>query len=215
MVEMLFCTSLICFVGSGDEANMSPRQLRMFNTKTNKNICELNMVTTVLNVKLNMERVICVLEKSIHIFHTKTMNLLHTIDTIFNPTGICTLSSQPTNSYMCYPASDEKGDIFVYDAINLRVVTYICAHNTPIRCCSLNSGGTLLATCSNKGTVIRVFSIPDGKKLFSFRRGSYPAKVNTINFNKKSDLLVVSSSDSKTVHVFSMRESVNTTRLSR
>jgi autophagy-related protein 18 len=205
---MLFCTSLICLVGAGEQPTLSPRRLRIYNTKTEKYICELNFLSTVLNVRLNLARLICVLENKIHIFDLKNMKVLHTIDTVFNPTGICALSSHPSNAFMCYPASDEKGEIFVYDALNLQVVSCIRAHNTPIRCCNFNAAGTMLATCSNQGTVIRVFSIPQGKKLYTFRRGTYPAKVNTINFNRKSDLLVVSSSDSTTVHVFSMRESV-------
>lgn len=209
LVEMLFCTSLICLVGAGDQPTFSPRRLRIYNTKTSEYICELNFLSTVLNLRLSLARLICVLEHKIHIFDLKTMKILHTIDTIFNPAGICAMSTNETNAFMCYPASEEKGEIFVYDAIHLQVVSCIRAHNTPIRCCSFNAAGTMLATCSNQGTVIRVFSIPDGKKLYTFRRGTYPAKVNTINFNRRSDMIVVSSSDSSTVHVFSMRESDN------
>jgi len=33
IVEMLFCTSLVSQVGSGDQPNLSPRRLQLFNTK--------------------------------------------------------------------------------------------------------------------------------------------------------------------------------------
>jgi autophagy-related protein 18 len=40
----------------------------------------------------------------------------------------------------------------------------------------------MIATASNKGTVIRVFPILDDKKFYQFRRGTYPAAVYCIGF---------------------------------
>lgn len=51
--------------------------------------------------------------------------------------------------------------------------------------------------------MIRVFSIPDGNKLYQFRRGSYPAKIYSMSFNLVSSLLCVSS-DTETVHIFKL-----------
>jgi autophagy-related protein 18 len=80
----------------------------------------------------------------------------------------------------------------------------IRAHDSPVRIMAFNPEGTMLATTSDKGTVIRVFSLPTGKKLFTFRRGSYPAMVNSLSFNSTSSLLCLSSSDSSTIHVFAL-----------
>ena len=224
-MEMLYHTSLIAFVGAGEHPTFSPRRLRIFNTKTEKYICELNFLSTVLNVKLSYSHLIAVLENKIHIFDTKSMKILHTLDTLANPRGICALASNANadrhanqaagvvtqaQTIMAYPASEEVGELFIYDCTNLMNQTIIRAHNTPIRHAAFNTQGTLLATCSHTGTVIRVFAIPSGKKLFTFRRGTYPAKINTIAWNRKGDMIVVSSDDSSTVHVFSMRESVGT-----
>ena len=60
-----------------------------------------------------------------------------------------------------------------------------------------------MATSSEKGTVIRIFSIPDGKKLFQFRRGSMPARIYSMSFNAASTLLCVSSA-TETVHIFKL-----------
>jgi autophagy-related protein 18 len=60
-----------------------------------------------------------------------------------------------------------------------------------------------LASSSEKGTVIRVFSLPDGEKQYEFRRGSYSAKIYSISFNMKSSLMAVSS-DTETVHIFKL-----------
>lgn len=75
------------------------------------------------------------------------------------------------------------------------------AHKSPLSAVSLNSDGTLLATASDKGTIIRVFSVPNAQKLYQFRRGTYPARIYSMSFNLVSSLLCVSSA-TETVHIF-------------
>ena len=91
----------------------------------------------------------------------------------------------------------------IFDLLTLSVTNIIQAHKTPISALSLNQTGTLLATSSDKGTVIRVFSVPSAKKLWQFRRGSYPARIYSLNFNSVSTLLTCSS-DTETVHIFKL-----------
>ena len=91
----------------------------------------------------------------------------------------------------------------MFDTISLSALNVIQAHKTPIACLSLNANGTMLATASDKGTVVRVFSVPDAKKLWQFRRGSSNARIWSINFNLSSSLLSVSS-DSSTIHIYKL-----------
>ena len=94
----------------------------------------------------------------------------------------------------------------IFDLLTLSVTNIIQAHKTPISALSLNQNGTLLATSSDKGTVIRVFSVPSAKKLWQFRRGSYPARIYSLSFNSMSTLLCCSS-DTETVHIFKLLSS--------
>jgi len=59
----------------------------------------------------------------------------------------------------------------------------------------------LLATASDKGTIIRLFGIPNAKKLGQFRRGSKEARICSLSFNAVSSLLCCSS-ETETVHIF-------------
>ena len=45
----------------------------------------------------------------------------------------------------------------------------IPAHESPLAALTFNPSGTRLATASEKGTVIRVFSVEDGSRLVEFR----------------------------------------------
>jgi autophagy-related protein 18 len=68
---------------------------------------------------------------------------------------------------------------------------------------TFNHNGTMLATASDKGTVIRIFSVPDSKRLYQLRRGSTQAKIFYISFNMQSNMVVVSS-DNSTIHIFKL-----------
>lgn len=68
---------------------------------------------------------------------------------------------------------------------------------------ALNNEGTILATASDKGTIVRVFSVPDAHKLYQFRRGSMPSRIYSMSFNVTSTLLCVSSA-TETIHIFKL-----------
>ncbi len=89
----------------------------------------------------------------------------------------------------------------IFDTAKMEAVNVVEAHQSPLSCITLNNEGTLLATASEKGTIIRVFSVPEAQKLFQFRRGSIPSRIYSMSFNATSTLLCVSSS-TETVHIF-------------
>jgi autophagy-related protein 18 len=91
--------------------------------------------------------------------------------------------------------------VLLFDALKLEAVNVVEAHKSPLSSVGLNSDGTLLATASDKGTIIRVFSVPGAQKLYQFRRGTYPSRIFSMSFNLVSSLLCVSSA-TETVHIF-------------
>ncbi|KAG1711693.1 hypothetical protein DVH05_008939 [Phytophthora capsici] len=199
---MLYCTSLVALVGAGDQPAFSPRRLRVWNTKTGAAICDLNFVTAVLAVRMNRQRLIAVLERKIYIFDISTMKILETLDTSPNPKALCVLSPHD-NGHLAFPSGASPGEIVLYDANNLSVLNAFQAHRTAPVAMAFNPQGTLLATASESGTLIRVFAVPSGKKVAAFRRGSYGAQVYCLAFNENSTILC-SSSDTGTIHFFSL-----------
>ncbi|KAF9586696.1 autophagy protein [Lunasporangiospora selenospora] len=220
IVEMLFCTSLVAIVGAGDHPSSSPRRLQITNTKRQSTICELTFPTTILSVKLNRKRLIVVLEDQIYVYDISNMKLLHTIETSPNPNAICALSPSSENCYLAYPSPTPSptspfsnngrddshgpsGDVLIFDAVNLQAVNVVQAHKTSVSNIAINSDGTMLATASDRGTVIRIWSIPNAQRLFQFRRGTQAARIYSLSFNPVSTLLCVSS-DTDTVHIFKL-----------
>uniref|UniRef100_A0A8D0FKI0 WD repeat domain, phosphoinositide interacting 2 n=1 Tax=Strix occidentalis caurina TaxID=311401 RepID=A0A8D0FKI0_STROC len=167
IVERLFSSSLVAIVSL-----KAPRKLKVCHFKKGTEICNYSYSNTILAVKLNRQRLIVCLEESLYIHNIRDMKVLHTIrETPPNPAGLCALSINNDNCYLAYPGSATIGEVQVFDTINLRAANMIPAHDSPLAALAFDSSGTKLATASEKGTVIRVFSIPEGQKLFEFRRG--------------------------------------------
>ncbi|KAI1007283.1 Autophagy-related protein 18 [Podosphaera aphanis] len=216
LIEMLFSTSLVALI-------LSPRHLVIQNTKRSSVICELTFPSAVLAVRLNRKRLAVVLEEEIYLYDISNMTLLSTISTSPNPNAICALASSSENCYIAYPLPkprEETGDVrpthappvstyippttghvLIFDALKLEALNVVEAHRSPLSCIALNTDGTLLATASETGTIIRVFSLPKGTKLYQFRRGTYPSTIYSISFNLSSTLMCVSST-TDTVHIF-------------
>ena len=68
---------------------------------------------------------------------------------------------------------------------------------------ALNYAGTLLATTSEKGTLIRIFSTDSGLPLQELRRGRNEAIIFSLCFDMKGQWLACSS-DRSTIHIFTV-----------
>ncbi|KOB73057.1 putative WD repeat domain phosphoinositide-interacting protein [Operophtera brumata] len=100
------------------------------------------------------------------------MKILHTIrDTPPNPRGLCALSPSVDHCYVAYPGSSAVGEVQIFDAVHLNAKCVISAHDAPLAALAWSMCGRKLATASERGTVIRVFSVPQRVKLHEFRRG--------------------------------------------
>lgn len=163
------------------------------------------------------------LEEEIYLYDISNMTLLYTIATSPNPNAICALAPSSDKCFIAYPlpkpredTGDKRpahapplstyvapttGEVLIFDTLLLKAVNVVEAHRAPLSCIALNNDGTLLATASETGTIIRVFSIPSGTKLYQFRRGTYPSTIYSMSFNMGSTLLCVSST-TDTVHIF-------------
>lgn len=200
IVERLFSSSLVAIVSLS-----APRKLKVCHFKKGTEICNYSYPNTILAVRLNRVRLLVVLEESLYIHNIRDMKVLHTIrDTPPNPSGLCALSVNSDNCFLAYPGSNQIGEVQIFDCVNLRAVTMIPAHDSPVAAMAFNSAGTKLSTASEKGTVIRVFSIPDGVKLYEFRRGvKRCVTIFSLAFSHDS-LFLCASSNTETVHIFKL-----------
>ncbi|XP_029293039.1 WD repeat domain phosphoinositide-interacting protein 1 isoform X2 [Cottoperca gobio] len=202
IVERLFSSSLVVVVSTA-----IPQRMNIYHFKKGTEICNYSYPNNILAVKLNRQRLVVCLEESIYIHNIKDMKLLKTLlNTPSNTSGLCALSVNHSNSYLAYPGSATFGEIIVYDSNNLNTVTMIPAHDSPLAALTFNSSATKLASASERGTVIRVFSIPEGLRLFEFRRGMKRyVNISSLSFSPDG-LFLCASSNTETVHIFKLEQ---------
>lgn len=158
---------------------------------------------------MNRSRLVVCLKDSIYIHNIRDMRLLHSIKQLpENPSGLITLS---LNSHLAYPSTKDCGNIQIYDAGNLQPRIVIEAHSSNIAAMNFSSTGSLLATASQKGTVIRVFCTKNGQRVMEFRRGvKRYAQIVSLNFSICGNFVSVSS-NTETIHVFKVDQKAKDT----
>lgn len=163
----------------------------------------------ILAVKFNKTFLVVLLENMFCVYALHQMKKkLCNISIPPNPRSIFALAVEESSNMLVYPGSTHFGEVHIFDITQRKIKLFISAHNSIIAALSINKTATKLATASDKGTVIRVFSTVDGKKLYEFRRGvARYACVYSITFSPNSSFLAVSS-NLETVHIFKLSEVV-------
>ncbi|XP_028160728.1 WD repeat domain phosphoinositide-interacting protein 2 isoform X2 [Ostrinia furnacalis] len=202
LVDRLFSSSLVAIVTVS-----APRKLIVCHYKKGTEICNYSYSNTILAVKLNRSRLIVCLEESLHIHNIRDMKILHTIrDTPPNPRGLCALSPCVEHCYVAYPGSSAVGEVQIFDAVHLNAKCVISAHDSPLVALAWSMCGRRLATASERGTVIRVFSVPERARLHEFRRGlKRCVSIACLAFSA-CGLYLAATSNTETVHVFRLQE---------
>uniref|UniRef100_A0A8C3WDS3 WD repeat domain 45 n=1 Tax=Catagonus wagneri TaxID=51154 RepID=A0A8C3WDS3_9CETA len=128
--------------------------------------------------------------------------------------GLCDLCPSLEKQLLVFPGH-KCGSLQLVDLASTKPGTSsapftINAHQSDVACVSLNQPGTVVASASQKGTLIRLFDTQSKEKLVELRRGTDPATLYCINFSHDSSFLCASS-DKGTVHIFALKD----TRLNR
>lgn len=142
---------------------LSDRQITVWNTSTSKPICEISFRESIEALKLNTERMVVCTKDKFYIYDVAKMKLLHSLDTTAHLKARFCLSPRYTSS--CYLAySDEAGEgiVSLYDVKYLLPIDKIKAHKSSVTKMSISQCGTILVTSSGKGTLFRVFHLPEG-----------------------------------------------------
>mmetsp|Transcript_31665 Transcript_31665/g.102470 ORF Transcript_31665/g.102470 Transcript_31665/m.102470 type:complete len:376 (-) Transcript_31665:105-1232(-) len=203
IVEMLFRCNILALVGGGRNPRYPPNKVMIWDDHQNRCIGELSFRSEVKAVRMSRERVVVVLEYRIYVYNFADLNLLHTIETISNPRGLCSLCA---DSRACVIACCglQKGHVRA-ELFDITRTTLISAHEASLSCIALNPDGTRLATASERGTLVRVWDTRSGQRLMELRRGAEPAAIQCMNFHADSSWLLVGS-DHGTIHVFKLQE---------
>lgn len=151
---------------------------------------------------LQQNSVVVVLEDKVCIYdHELKQSYPTPLDSHKNVNGICAMCPDADKPLIAFPYVT-KGTVRV-ENLATKSKTIIQAHEGDITCLALSRDGTLLATASDKGTLIRVYDAESGNMQRELRRGSFSASIFCIAFSNDNNFLCCCAS-SGTIHLFSL-----------
>ena len=204
LIEMLYRSNIVALIGGGKSPRYSSNKLVLWDDHKQKEISEMRFMSSVKNVKMKKDRIYAVTEDKIYVFNFNTLELFDTLETKNNKKGILSISL--IGNIIAYPHSEiGKVKIKDYDQQKERDIP---AHKGVINFLQLNKDGSILATASEKGTLIRLFDTTTGDIIKELRRGTENAEIYSVAFDDTNRFLAVSS-DRKTIHIFIINKEEN------
>jgi|LauGreDrversion4_2_1035121.scaffolds.fasta_scaffold551358_1 autophagy-related protein 18 len=203
LVELLHESSLVFLVGLEEAKDFSPYKVTMWSTSENLVIYTSPKFNSKIQaIKLNKKRMLVLERNLLHIFNFSDMKIIHSLEVNNLSTAHIVISHCIENdNIFCYSHFADQGLIKVYDLFSLYLKHTIRAHKSKVGRLSINHKGDMVASCSEKGTIIRIFSIITGDKLYTFKRGISSTIIYSMCFNKINNQILVTS-ENGTVHLF-------------
>ncbi|KAH8701823.1 putative phosphatidylinositol 3,5-bisphosphate-binding protein [Talaromyces proteolyticus] len=198
LAEMLGQSNYLAIVGGGRQPKLPQNKMVIWDDVKQKAVITLEFRTSVLRVRLSKSRIVVALLNSIHVFAFSTPpKKLSVFETSDNPLGLICLGKK----LLAFPGRS-GGQVQLVE-LETGNVSIIPAHSSALRAMVLSPDGEILATASEAGTLIRVFSTSNCAKIAELRRGVDHAMIFSLAISPSSTLLAVTS-DKSTLHVFDL-----------
>ncbi|KAF2622909.1 WD40 repeat-like protein [Macroventuria anomochaeta] len=196
--EMLGTTRYIAFVGGGKQPKFPQNKVQIWNDATQQISTSLEFKTPVQRVRISQTHLIVVLLNKVGIYRMKMPpEKVADYETVNNPFGLCELGK----NIIAFPGR-AVGQVKLFD-LTTHNVSIIPAHESPLRALALSADDTAVATASEAGTLIRLWSFPSCTKLSELRRGVDSAIILSLAFSPSGTTLSVTS-DKSTLHIFDL-----------
>ena len=202
IVEILNTSNLIALVGGGKNPMWSPKQVMIWDDSSKKILGELRFNKLVKGVKLTRDRVYVATHESIYIYNFSDLKLIDKVLTSTNNDGLMSIKQNTLLTLSLQP-----GHYQMYN--NGNVLNIVKAHTGHIQNMAFSNDGLWIATCSNKGTLIKIFC--GNSKIYEFRRGMDYIKIISMVFSSSKRYLAISS-ETSTIHIYDLQKQTKRNR---
>jgi WD40 repeat protein len=214
LARMLNTSNYFGFVGGGDEPFKSKDNVVIWNDKTSQIGPFLELENQIRNLHLTKTQIIAVLEDKIYVAALRNAEPKAFKSTITNEKGICEISTHQfksdsgveTNLTTIVTLGTKRGEVAIWKFDQTGGVnenSTIEAHRNSIQAVAINREGSMIATASEAGTNIHIYSTQSGQKIYELRRGTTGALIYDIAFDWDSNQLCAVSS-SGTIHFWDL-----------
>ncbi|KAF2251416.1 WD repeat domain phosphoinositide-interacting protein 4 [Trematosphaeria pertusa] len=173
-------------------------EVQIWNDATQVVATSLEFKTPIQRVRISQSHLIVVLLNNVGIYKMKSPpEKIADYETVNNPFGLCALGK----GIVAFPGR-APGQVKLFETVTGNV-SIIPAHESPLRALALNKKGDMVATASEQGTLVRLWTYPSCTKIVEFRRGVDPATIFSLAFSTAGSMLAVTS-DKSTLHIFDL-----------
>lgn len=207
---MLFRSNILALVGGGPLPRYPPNKVMLWDDHQGRCIGELSFRSRVRRVALRRDLLAVALEHKVLVYAFSDLRLTASVETAANAAGLLALSTGPDAALLACPGL-HSGQVRL-EAYATRRTRFVQAHSGALGALCLTPSGKHLATASERGTLLRVWSTADGTRLQELRRGTDAARIHSLAFSGGRGALAATppewlavTSDRGTAHVFSLR----------
>ncbi|KAI1819307.1 WD40 repeat-like protein [Xylaria intraflava] len=196
LVQMMGNANYLALVGGGRSPKFPQNKVIIWDDSKGKVAFEIAALTAVRGVQISKTRVVVVQQNSVRLYaFEKPPKPLAKYETADNLLGLCCL----TDKYLVFPGRT-PGHVQVVQ-LATDSVSILPAHSSNLGALQLSADGELLATASEKGTLVRIFATGSCAKLAERRRGTENATIFSLRFSPSGNMLACTS-DKGNLHIF-------------
>ena len=206
---MLKKSNILALVGGGTLPKFSKNKIIIWDDHQGKIMIQIRFNSNIIKVKLREDCIISILENRIYLLDINTLETIDILDTFDNPNGIFSMSNINNKLNIAFPQNKGKIQLEYYNIIKENFkkdeTKIINAHESFIAFLTLNNEGNVLATASDKGTLIRLFNVYNQEMIAELRRGTKNTTINCLAFDINTEFIACTS-EVGTVHIFYIHE---------
>jgi WD40 repeat protein len=195
--KMLHKTNIILFVGKLETGAYPNNKLIIWDDIAQEIVSDISYTEPIVTFHATRRYVYVQTSKKLYVYELNTILLLKQFD--MTQTPVFAVSESEKDELVIYP-STEPGHVIV-NSMDTHQVSDIHAHYGTIENLCISMDGKYLATASEKGTLIRMFSMENRKLLREFRRGIDYVRIHQLLFHPNSRILLAAS-DRGSIHLF-------------
>lgn len=219
-------TNLLFLVGGPPSPLYSPNKVVVYSLVKKTSIAVLEFRSTVLGICARLDRLVVVLAKRVVLFAISQGAITRegAYDTAGNLRGLAQISTEAGSSLLAIPgrqagqvavvqlpplppssSKDRKQKQAIVQAKNppFAAKSILLAHTSALSALSITPSGSLIATASIKGTLIRVYDAKSATLVHELRRGTDSAEIFSLSLRNDGAVLACAS-DKGTIHFWSL-----------
>ncbi|KAM7533478.1 hypothetical protein Aperf_G00000122452 [Anoplocephala perfoliata] len=185
-----------------------PCRLKCVDLRSGRIAIEYVHTNKILAIARNKYRVAACLNNRIYLHDLNNLEVISQVNV--DCRGVFALAAFP-DCMVAYSDSKNVGHVVLIDTMTVpdergpeRPGSYAFpAHEEPLSKIAFSSKSSLLASASESGKIIRIFSIPTGERLVELRGEISSTTCFSLNFTH-DDKYLTSTSDTETIHVYKL-----------